>query len=297
MAAPSPALRALLTGLIDYAGLFPPAELPMRVAVENYASYLAGDFRWALGRFVLPVSRFGEFTDASDGVRGGDGRHWRLAALVDSDNFRPDLSAALDFNERHALDAAVDVIELKATSPSTIGAAAVAKREGLQVFIEVPLDPDPGALLDLILTHGLNAKGRTGGVTPGSIPTAALVARFLFRCIERGLDFKCTAGLHHPIRADRALTYQPEAPHAVMHGYMNVFLAAAFLQFGVPAAAAVEILDDTDLAAFDLSGDGVAWRGNKLSADQLTRARRKALAFGSCSFLEPIDDLKMAGLL
>lgn len=300
MSHPSPALRALLTGLIDYAGLFPPAELPMRVAVENYASYLTGDFRWALGRFVLPVSRFGEFTDASDGVRGGDGRHWHLAALVDSGNsgnFKPDLAAALDFNERHALDAAVDVIELKATSPTAITDAAIAKREGLQVFIEVPLDPDPAPLLDLVQAHGLNAKGRTGGVTPESIPAAALVARFLFRCIERGLDFKCTAGLHHPIRADRALTYQPEAPHAVMHGYVNVFLAAAFLQFGVPAAAALEILDETDLAAFDLSGNDVSWRGNRLSADQLTRARRKARAFGSCSFLEPIDDLKMAGLL
>jgi hypothetical protein len=297
MPAPSPALRALLTGLIDYAGLFPPAELPMRAAVENYASYRTGDVRWALGRFVLPVSRFAEFTDASVGIRGGDGRHWHLAALVDAGNFKPDLSAVLDFNERHALDAAVDVIELKGTSPTTIADAAVAKREGLQVFIEVPLDPDPAPLLDLVQAQGLSAKGRTGGVTPESIPASALVARFLFRCIERGLDFKCTAGLHHPIRADHALTYRSDAPRAMMHGFVNVFLAAAFLQFGVPAAAALEVLDETDLAAFDLSGGGVAWRGNQLSADQLTRARRKALAFGSCSFVEPIDDLKTAGLL
>ena len=134
-------------------------------------------------------------------------------------------------------------------------------------------------------------------MTPESIPAVPLVARFLARCIERGLDFKCTAGLHHPIRADHPLTYAPGAPHAVMHGYVNVFLAAAFLQFGVPAPAAEEMLNETDLSAFGLSGEGVSWRGNKLSADQLTRARRKALAFGSCSFLEPIDDLKMAGLL
>ncbi|MGH7533541.1 MAG: hypothetical protein ACREL4_09645 [Gemmatimonadales bacterium] len=294
---PSPALRALLTGLVDYAGLFPPADLPMRPAVEHYASYSKGDFRWALGRFVLPVARFAEFATASDGIRGADGHHWHLAALVDPTRFKPELSEALDFNERPALDATVDVIELKATTAAIITDAAAARREGLEVFIEVPLDPDPAPLLDLVLQHGLKAKGRTGGITPESIPAIPLVARFLARCIERGLDFKCTAGLHHPIRADHPLTYAPHAPHAIMHGYVNVFLAAAFLEFGMPAAAAEEILGETDLAAFGFSDAGVTWRGNRLATDQLTRARAKALAFGSCSFDEPIDDLKTAGLL
>ncbi|HEV2290721.1 MAG TPA: hypothetical protein VGR60_02655 [Gemmatimonadales bacterium] len=297
MHAPSPALRALLTGLVDYAGLFPPADLPMRPAVENYARYQAGDFRWALGRFVLPVARFGEFIDASDGLRGAGTRQWHLAALINADRFKPELSEALNFNERHALDAAVDVIELKATSPSIIREVAAAKREGIQVFVEVPLDPDPAPFLDLVQEHGLNAKGRTGGVTPESIPAIPLVARFLARCVERGLDFKCTAGLHHPIRADRALTYASDSPHAPMHGYVNVFLAAAFLQFGMPAAAIEEILGETVLSAFGLSAKGVNWRGNLLTADQISRARQKALAFGSCSFEEPIDDLKTAGLL
>lgn len=293
----SPALRALVTGLIDYAGLFPPADLPMRPAVENYASYKKGAFRWALGRFVLPVGRFTEFITASDGIRGADGHHWHLAALVDPTRLKAELSEALDFNERSSLDAAVDLIELKASTPSIITDAAAARREGLEVFVEVPLDPDPAPLLDLVQQHGLKAKGRTGGVTPGSIPAIPLVARFLARCIERGLDFKCTAGLHHPIRAERALTYAPDSPRAVMHGYINVFLAAAFLQFGVPAAAADEILGETDLAAFAFSDAGVTWRGNRLTTDQLARARRKALAFGSCSFDEPIDDLTSAGLL
>ena len=32
-------LRALLDGLIDYAGLFPPARLDMQAAVANFARY------------------------------------------------------------------------------------------------------------------------------------------------------------------------------------------------------------------------------------------------------------------
>ena len=35
----SPSLRALLSGIIDYAGLFPPAKLPLDQAIRNYARY------------------------------------------------------------------------------------------------------------------------------------------------------------------------------------------------------------------------------------------------------------------
>jgi len=48
------ALNELLHASIDYAGLFPPAQLDMTTAVENYARYLASDSAWALGRFIVP---------------------------------------------------------------------------------------------------------------------------------------------------------------------------------------------------------------------------------------------------
>ena len=48
--------------------------------------------------------------------------------------------------------------------------------------------------------------------------------------------------------------------------------------------------------AFDDSG--IAWRGHRLSASQLARARGLAIrSFGSCSFREPIDDLTSLGML
>ena len=47
-----PAFRTLLRGAIDYAGLFPPAQLSMAEAVANHADYLASGDAWALGRFV-----------------------------------------------------------------------------------------------------------------------------------------------------------------------------------------------------------------------------------------------------
>ena len=50
------ALRALMAGLIDYAGLFPPAALEMADAQRKYASYAAGEHAWALGRFIVPAA-------------------------------------------------------------------------------------------------------------------------------------------------------------------------------------------------------------------------------------------------
>ena len=56
----SPTLRALLTRLIDYAGLFPPARLPLDQALRNYADYRQSADNWMLGRFIIPAIRLQE---------------------------------------------------------------------------------------------------------------------------------------------------------------------------------------------------------------------------------------------
>ena len=50
------AARILLEGIIDYAGLFPPAAVPMSAAVRNFAHYRASGSGWMLGRFVCPAN-------------------------------------------------------------------------------------------------------------------------------------------------------------------------------------------------------------------------------------------------
>ena len=58
------AVTAALAGLVDYAGLFPPAGLPLDVVVDQYGRYRAGRHAWMLGRLVVPADRL-------DGRRGG----------------------------------------------------------------------------------------------------------------------------------------------------------------------------------------------------------------------------------
>src|SRR5438874_12552145 len=56
----SASLRALLAQSIDYAGLFPPATLPLNAAFQNFADYMQSDDAWMLSTFVLPVAEFAE---------------------------------------------------------------------------------------------------------------------------------------------------------------------------------------------------------------------------------------------
>jgi hypothetical protein len=292
------ALRTLVTGLVDYAGLFPPADLPMAKAVANYASYRRGGNAWMLGRFILPVSLLTEFKAIAGGVAPASGEPWWLSALVNGASLKADIAATDDFNERHDdLGAVVDTFELKASEPDAITEAAKLIPRGSVLYVEVPLDPDPAPLLDAIAAANVRAKARTGGITTDTIPSSAHVARFLAGCTERGIVLKCTAGLHHPIRARHPLTYAPDAPSGLMHGFVNVFLAGAYLLHGMPEAGAVAVLDEGDFAAFKFDDKGVTWHGHTLAIDQLAAARAYATSFGSCSFDEPVADLRAAGVL
>ena len=77
-----------------------------------------------------------------------------------------------------------------------------------------------------------------------------------------------------------------------MHGFVNVFMAAALPQH------AATILTETDARAFEFGDDAASWRGHSIRTDDLARIRSEfAISFGSCSFEEPVADLKELGWL
>lgn len=54
------AVRHFMTELIDYAGLFPSASLPLSKAISSYQSYIKGSNGWMLRTFVISVTRLKE---------------------------------------------------------------------------------------------------------------------------------------------------------------------------------------------------------------------------------------------
>lgn len=304
------ALRALMSGLVDYAGLFPPAKLGMDPACENYAKYVQSDRSWMLGRFICPAAKLEDFRKASAALlpRDPDAPAWRLSALIDGD-LDENLDAIFAFNAEHEEPehglAVVDGIELKvpagdpSASTAFIDNALELVPDELFPFFEFPAGIDPRGLAAALAGADAGAKIRTGGITPDAFPSAAAIADFLIACAGAEVPFKATAGLHHPVRGPFNLTYEPDCARATMYGFFNVFIAAAAAFTGVrEQAKLVRVLEETDPKAFTFTDSAAGWRDASVPLATLHKARTNfMLSFGSCSFDEPVEDLKKLGLL
>jgi hypothetical protein len=287
------AIHVLLRNAIDYAGLFPPAALDMEAAVENYAEYRRGGESWALGRFVLPAGRLSEFSRASNryGAAPSPAERWQLAALAGSD-LDADLAAIEDFNQRSPL-ARVDTLEVKSDSAERVGDIMRRLTGHLQTYVEIPVDRDPTPLLAMIRRMGGRAKVRTGGITRDAFPTSSTLIRFVAACVQSQVPFKATAGLHHPVRAEYRLTYAPDSERSPMFGFLNLFLAAAFLHVGMDEQQAEEVLQESSPAAIRIEEEAISWKGRRLDLHELRQARQEVMvSFGSCSFTEPLSELQ-----
>ena len=171
--------------------------------------------------------------------------------------------------------------------------------EQLSVAIEIDHRGDPRGMVAAIAGTGAQAKIRCGGVTPDLIPSTEQVAGFIAACAAGGVAFKATAGLHHPVRAEHALTYEPDAPRGVMHGFLNVFTASGMAHaHKLGADDLLPILEATDPGAFILTEGGLTFRGLFAENAQVARGRESfAMGIGSCSFTEPLEDLSAIGVL
>jgi hypothetical protein len=116
-------------------------------------------------------------------------------------------------------------------------------------------------------------KLRCGGAR---VPSVDEVAQFIRRCREQGLRFKATAGLHHAL------------PSGGEHGFLNLLAACVFGD------------EEEMLTARDVALNAESFRANGRAADAQACARVRSELFasiGSCSFTEPLGELKALGIL
>jgi len=293
------ATHAFFSGLFDYAGLFPPAALPMERALAHYAAYLAGADAWVLGRLVVPVRRLEELVSTlatlpSDSFAAGP---WRLTAIA-GDDLTADLARVRGLHACHG-ESVVRVTALEATARSVaeVERAREIVPADLELVLELPLDGDLAVLARAVKAAGATAKIRTGGVNAAELPEASAVLGFLTACERERLAFKATAGLHHPVRGPQPLTYEPDCARGRLFGYLNVFVAAIALWHGRDTTQAARILEEEDRTAFRLDEAAVAWRGVSFPAPEVAAARAGfATAIGSCSFSEPVDEIREMGV-
>jgi hypothetical protein len=297
-----------MSQILDYAGMYPPASLPLEEAFKNFIAYQTDPHKWMLSRFVVPARRLNELPDFDEKIsfttlgRGGKDMEELLA------NINLDIADIRAFGDIHP-NANVDMYEValpvssltdKFSANEIVTRAAEAlNKNGITVFFESPFGEGWDGRTEKLLRalrkvkdKHVGFKLRTGGVTAEAFPSPEQVAQAIIQTREAGVPIKCTAGLHHPIR------HFNSSVNTKMHGFLNVF-GAGVLAFanGISQAETQSILEDEQAKNFIFHEDGFAWKNLRVASSEIQKARLFATSFGSCSFDEPKEDLHQMNLL
>jgi hypothetical protein len=302
-------LKIFLSKVIDYAGLYPPASLPLEEAFANFVQYQQAEEAWMLSRFIIPAKRLEElprfYGSLAFSILGRGGKD----ANEFLENLKLDIEDVRAFREMHGDDAVVDMFEVALPASvleNNVSAHDVINRvadalnmNGLTVFFEAPFGKGWQVRAEKLVRvlrkfkdRHVGFKLRTGGVTADAFPSTAQVAWTTASARDAGVPMKCTAGLHHPVR------HFDESAQTKMHGFLNVFGAGVL---AVTKHLSVEqiqmILEDEDPASFVFDEVGFVWKDLRVVTSEVLRARQQIVSFGSCSFDEPREDLRALGLL
>jgi hypothetical protein len=310
-------VRALLDGIIDYAGLFPPAKLPLDEALRRYQHVCtASPHRWMLRSFICPTGRL---TELATLLKAGQPITISALGLQAAEpsgvlaQVNADLRLIAEYSRARPADivcnyevAAPKGIASSAWDMAIDGVAALLQDANLPGFLEIPMGTswrdDIDRVCQVIQNRGrksqldanVGLKLRCGGLSADAFPSDAQVAFFIDRCRCSDPAWKATAGLHHPRRH-----FDPVL-NVWHHGFLNLFAASVFANChgGFGEAELVQILADRDTDSFRFTETALAWRQWECTTKAIRESRRHfAVSFGSCSFEEPSDDLLAMGLL
>jgi len=286
------ALRVFMTELIDYAGLFPPAQLDMATALGNWLEYEQVEDEFILNSFICPAWRVDELASL---LRGRRERFPLTLIIRPGPNLAADIGNAMDIGSRiEAVEVVgvegklggVDIAEALDVE-SRLRDRGVSGHYWFETAFPTGWQRDlPVFVENLPVLSGL--KVRCGGVVPEAFPPVANLAGAIRICAEKNRALKATAGLHHPVR------HHDGKMDAMAHGFLNVFGAVVLAEVHkLDTRAIAAILDDEDPESFTFTEDTFSWRDLTAQTGDLGYMT----SFGSCSFDEPREDLRALGMM
>jgi hypothetical protein len=281
------ATPAFLTRLIDDAAIFPPGNAPLPVGVREHLAIRLDARSAVVGPFIVDVDRLlaaallaremHSALDVSVVVRAPSTVDQALRIVADQDSLDLVGLEVVLSSTGHALTRDLadlsDTIRGLATPPT--------------IWIELPWSIARNTWADdlaMVAGAGFALKIRTGGLTPPAFPSPQSLAEVICAAAGLGLPFKCTAGLHSPVRHFDAST------GAVHHGFLNLIIASVRARAGGSRSEVAAILGLED-AGILVQAMGM------VPDDEMTSARQFFRSYGSCSIDEPLSELAQLGLI
>jgi hypothetical protein len=315
-------IEAFIHKILDYAGLFPPAKLPLNEAFRNYLEYSNGEYSRILANFIIPAKMLGELSTLIKSSGTSEKLHFSVlgsSGETEEDflnNLKTDIEEWKSFlgsnpevktqfyevrlpmeliTSRDAVRIGKFMDKVSNEITSNIDSGIILFFEGTQGD-EWKTDTD--AVIEGIKLHNLVNKNagyklRTGGVTPDAFPLPEQVAFAIKHCLNRQIPMKCTAGLHHPFR------HFNDEVKTRMHGFINIFGAGAIaIRHNISEIEIAMMLEEEDPGAFTFTDESFTWDKYVVSIEDITYSREALIiSYGSCSFDEPIEDLQKLNLL
>jgi hypothetical protein len=309
--------RALFAEIIDYAGIFPPAVLPLEEAFNRFVAHRRSDSGWLVSRFVCPASRLAELASLMENTDLGQ-TPVLISALGAGGDDPPGFAGSIEqdtedmkaFSRRLGNQGRIDIFEVKLPAQGDVAEVVDVCFHNLgevgdrppRPYFEIPMvgeRPDPHLVakaiasaaheIDPIRRAGL--KIRCGGLDAAAVPTVEAVASALKATLEAGLPIKATQGLHHPLRGEDS------SIGAITHGFVNLLAATALAyEHFLDEETICRIIAEEDPETFRIDAFELCWRDTAVDYSSVVECRLAAFtSFGSCSFSEPRDDLADLG--
>jgi len=316
-------INTFIDGIIDYAGLFPPANLNLFDSLSNYLNYIKTNKYNLLSSFVLPINLIDDFIPTLEKI-GTDYSKLDISFVAtkpnDAINFIDSIKSDMDkinslVNKNDKIYA--KAIEITLPIKSDIGenkddfeklyntismVSKLVNNEKLQVYYEVPNSKNwieiTKNTIKLLAEYNssnqnnISYKIRCGGVKPEMTPPNENVIAAIMTCTKYNVSLKATAGLHHPFR------HFNDELGGVMHGFVNIFVAIILSKnMNLRTELMLELLNDENPINFEWNDNGLTWQNHFISIEDIKESKDIISSFGSCSFDEPIDDLKELNIL
>lgn len=304
--------------LIDYAGMFPPASLGIYNSYSNFLRYYDSSYSWMLSRFIIPAVKLSDLGDIYSNFDVT--KKVPLAVLLTGDEsskkfldvLKNDLKLVNDFLANHEDRVILEAFETKLPAELYSDLKSIKEfltqvssllekklKTKVEVFFESPPDINMPTLIDALTEFNkenncnYGYKLRTGGIEPSAFPDAGQISTVLKICRNHEVPLKFTAGLHHPLRQ------YDDSVKTSMHGFLNIFTAGIInCTHDINRHEIQEILLDENIDDFEFHENYFQWKNLVVLNSSIDETRKKyLLSFGSCSFEDPVEDLKELEIL